>query len=64
MRKIHYEEQVRKNFNKYNLIDDKYDVWSGRIVRWYYKKVTKGYSTNSKHLYLYAESYIEFKAFI
>ena len=47
-----------------NIIDAEYDDWRREIVRWYNKWVTEGYSQNSKHLYLYGESYLEFKAFI
>ena len=64
LRKIHYQEQVRRNFTKLNIIDAEYDDWRGEIVRWYNKWVTEGYSQNSKHLYLYGDSYLEFKAFI
>ena len=32
LRKIHYEEQVRRNFIKLNIIDAEYDDWRGEIV--------------------------------
>ena len=37
LRKIHYEEQVRRNFIKLNIIDAEYDDWRGEIVRWFNK---------------------------
>ena len=62
--KIHYQEQVCRNLTKLNIIDAEHDDWRGEIVRWYNKWVTVGYSQNSKQLYLYGDSYLEFKAFI
>ena len=32
---MHYEEQVRRNLNKFSQIDDEYDDWRGEIARSY-----------------------------
>ena len=64
--KIHYQETtiLYINLNKLKLINDIYDDWRSKIVQWYNKWVTEGYSTHRKHLYLCGEAYNEFKEFI
>ena len=65
LRKIHYQVKAKhRDSNTLKYIDNVYTDWRSEIVNWYNKWVTEGYSTLRKHLFVYGDSYADFKEFI